>query len=184
MQVFSNCCQWGLFSSLGSPRHVGSSQTRDWARVLCTSVHVCVFSRVWLDCSPPGSSVHGILQARILKWVAISYPGDLPNPGIKPTSLVSPAMVGGFLTTGPPAKSDSVLYIYILFQILFHYRLLPDAKYNSLCYTVGPYSMDLSLKKNYWNIVALQLCVGVYHTVKWIRDNVYVCPLFFYFLPI
>ena len=72
---------------------------------------------------------------------------DLPNPGIKPTSLVSPAMVGGFLTTGPPAKSDSVLYIYILFQILFHYRLLPDAKYNSLCYTVGPYSMDLSLKK-------------------------------------
>ena len=35
------------------------------------------FSRVWLfwdpiDCSPPGSSVHGILQARILEWVAMS----------------------------------------------------------------------------------------------------------------
>ena len=35
------------------------------------------------DCSPPGSSVHGILQARI-PW---SPPGDLPDSGIKPTSL-------------------------------------------------------------------------------------------------
>ena len=35
------------------------------------------FSHVWLcapvDCSPPGSSVHGVLQARILEWVAISF---------------------------------------------------------------------------------------------------------------
>ena len=41
-------------------------------------VHVSVLSRVWLfcdpmDCSPPVSSVHGILQARILEWVAISF---------------------------------------------------------------------------------------------------------------
>ena len=35
-----------------------------------------------MDCSPPGSSVHGILQARILEWVLPS-PGDLPSPGIK-----------------------------------------------------------------------------------------------------
>ena len=39
-----------------------------------------------MDCSPPGSSVHGILQTRILEWVAILSPGDLPNPGIKPRS--------------------------------------------------------------------------------------------------
>ena len=51
------------------------------------------------DCSPPGSSVHGILQARILEWVAISSYRDLPNPGIEPTSLTSPALAGGFFTT-------------------------------------------------------------------------------------
>ena len=51
-----------------------------------------------MDYSPPGFSVHGIFQARILEWVAISFsrglpnPGDLSNPGIKPTSLMSPAM--------------------------------------------------------------------------------------------
>jgi len=42
-----------------------------------------------MDCSPPGSSVHGILQARILKWVACPPPGDLPDPGIEPVSHVS-----------------------------------------------------------------------------------------------
>ena len=35
-----------------------------------------------MDCSLPGPSVHGILQARILEWIAISSPGDLPNPGL------------------------------------------------------------------------------------------------------
>ena len=57
-----------------------------------------------MDCSQPGSSVHGIFQARILEWVAISSPGDLPDPGIEPRSLASPAFVGRFFTTAPPGK--------------------------------------------------------------------------------
>ena len=56
-----------------------------------------------MDCSLPGSSVHGPSQARILEWTAFPSPGDLPNPGIG--SLVSPALAGGFFTTGPPEKS-------------------------------------------------------------------------------
>ena len=42
-----------------------------------------------MDCSPPGSSVHGILQTRILEWVAISLfpsPRNLPDQGIEPRS--------------------------------------------------------------------------------------------------
>ena len=52
------------------------------------------------DCSLPGSSVHGILQASMLEWVAISFsrgssqPRDQTNP-----CLVSPELVGGFFTT-------------------------------------------------------------------------------------
>ena len=38
------------------------------------------------DCSPPGSSVHGYFQARILEWVAISFSRDLPHLGIEPGS--------------------------------------------------------------------------------------------------
>ena len=48
-----------------------------------------------LDWSPPGSSVHGISQARILEWIAISFSGDVPNPGIEP------ALAGRFFTAEP-----------------------------------------------------------------------------------
>ena len=44
-------------------------------------------------CSLPGSSVHGILQERILEWVAIPCSRDLPNPGIEPKS---PALQADF----------------------------------------------------------------------------------------
>ena len=55
-----------------------------------------------VDYSPPGSSVHGILQERILKWLPFPTPGDLPNPGIKPAFPASPALAGRFITTEPP----------------------------------------------------------------------------------
>ena len=59
-----------------------------------------------MDCSSSGSSIHGILQARILEWVAISSYGDLPNPGTEFKSLMSPALAGGlfFLPLAPPGK--------------------------------------------------------------------------------
>ena len=69
----------------------------------CCGAHACRL-RAWalsrsscltlcnpVDCSPRGSSVHGILQARILEWVAMPPPGGLPNPGIEPASLSSTA---------------------------------------------------------------------------------------------
>ena len=39
-----------------------------------------------MDDSPPGSSVHGIFQRRMLEWVAISFSGDLAGPGSEPKS--------------------------------------------------------------------------------------------------
>ena len=68
--------------------------------VLCM---LSCFSHVQLwdpvDCSPPGSSVYGILQARVLEWVACPPPEQLPHPGIKSTSLMSLALAGEFFTT-------------------------------------------------------------------------------------
>ena len=59
-----------------------------------------------IDCSPPGSSVHGILQARIQSRLPFPPPGDLSGPGIEPVSSMSPAMAGGFFTTVPPGKPN------------------------------------------------------------------------------
>ena len=39
-----------------------------------------------MDYNLPGSSIHGILQARILEWLPFPSSQDLPNPGIKPMS--------------------------------------------------------------------------------------------------
>ena len=54
-----------------------------------------------MDCSPPGSSLHGILQARILSRLPFPPPGDLPEPGIKPEA---PALQADSLPSEPPGK--------------------------------------------------------------------------------
>ena len=57
-----------------------------------------------VDCSPPGFCVHGVSQARILRWFAFLLQGDLHDPEIEPTT---PAFAGGFFTTKPPGKPHS-----------------------------------------------------------------------------
>ena len=67
-----------------------------------------------LNCSPAGSTVHQISQARILEWVAISSSEDLPDPGIKPAST---ALAGGFFITEPLGKPQYMhisVYIFTL----------------------------------------------------------------------
>ena len=46
-----------------------------------------------MECRPPGSSIHGILQAKYWSGLPFPSPGDLPKPGIEP---------------GSPAKADSL----------------------------------------------------------------------------
>ena len=55
------------------------------------------------DCSPPGFSVHGILQARILEWVATPSSRGSPDPGVKRSSA---SQVTVSLPTKPPGKPD------------------------------------------------------------------------------
>ena len=67
---------------------------------------VCVQSlrcvQLWdsMDCSPPVSSVYGISRQEYWSRLPIPTPEDLPDPGIKSRSLASPALAGGFFTTG------------------------------------------------------------------------------------
>ena len=70
----------------------------------CLVVKLCLTLCDPMDCSPPGSYVHGISQARILEWLPFLSPGDLSNPGIKP---VSRALAEGFFTTEPSGKPTS-----------------------------------------------------------------------------
>ena len=76
-----------------------------------SSVSVCAQSHLTLcnpqDCSPPGSFVHAIFQARILEWITISSFRDLPDPTHFPTSIALP---GKFVITEPPGNPLYVIY--------------------------------------------------------------------------
>ena len=94
--------------------------------------------------SPPGSSVHGILQARVLEWVAILFSyGDLPHPGIEPRS---PALWAHSLPSEPPEKPESAISIPISPTLeppshpsFLPVRLSQSTGLSSLCYTVTSY---------------------------------------------
>ena len=68
---------------------------------------MCVCTQLYLmlcdakECSPSGSSVHGIFQARILSELPFPTSGTLPNLSIEHLSLVSPALTGRFFTGKP-----------------------------------------------------------------------------------
>ena len=67
---------------------------------ICTkSFQSCLTLCSPMDCNLPGSSVHGILQARTMDWFPMPFSGDLPELGIEPASLMSPGLAGGFSTT-------------------------------------------------------------------------------------
>ena len=67
-----------------------------------------------MDCSPPGSSVHGILQQEHWSGLPFPTPGDLPNPGIEPTSAVFAALAGGPLLLSHLGSPQTFLYTPII----------------------------------------------------------------------
>ena len=75
----------------------------NWGK-LC--LHMCVlscsvvFSSLWPQAPLlSGSSIHGVSQATILEWLSFVSPGGLPDLGMEPMNLASPALAGRFFTT-------------------------------------------------------------------------------------
>ena len=61
---------------------------------------------------PSGSSVHGILQAKILEWVAVSFSR---YRGVEPVYLLSPALAGRFFTTSASSEAPKTEYVLLNF---------------------------------------------------------------------
>jgi len=71
-----------------------------------------------MDYSPPDSSVHGILQARILEWAVLSFSrGIFPDTLIKLASLMSPALAGWFFSTSTYIKYKTYHFSHIRYTI-------------------------------------------------------------------
>ena len=93
---------------------------------VCSVTQSCLTLRDPRDCSPPVSSVHGNFQARILSGLPFPARGDLPNPEITPSALVSPALAGGFFTPVPPRKPA---FQYTSDETIYGHQ---DLKYNTI----------------------------------------------------
>ena len=65
-----------------------------------------------MDCSPLSSL--SMKFSRQEQWPGLPFPipGDLPDPGIEPVSLASPALAGGFFTTAPPGKPSAMYKLF------------------------------------------------------------------------
>ena len=110
-----------------------------WVKVKVLVTQLCLTQRDLMDCSPPGSSVHGILQARTLEWVAIPFArGSSHSRGQTQVSCIA----GRFFTIWTPrnplvlGKLDLFLTqtIFKSFQIILstsnhqppHYQFLDN----------------------------------------------------------
>ena len=74
--------------------------------VCAKSLQSCLTLCDTMDCSPPSSSVHEILQARILSGSPFPFPEDLPDPGINPRLLHLLHWQEGSLPLAPPGKPE------------------------------------------------------------------------------
>ena len=108
-----------------------------------------------MNCSPHGSSVHGILQARILELLC-PPPGDLLDSGIEPMSLTSAVLAGRLFTASVTWGAQTFIYkmlsghmfsllwgIYLGVELLGHMVILFNFLRNLCVYAV--------LLKQFWN---------------------------------
>ena len=95
---------------IATPKEIKNIIGKDYEHLLWTFIdHSDVTVVAMSSATLPGSSVHGISQARILRGLPFPAP-DLPDPVIKPTS---PALAGRFFTTEPPENPYLLLYHFL-----------------------------------------------------------------------
>ena len=99
----------------------------------------CLTLRNPLDCSPPDSSVHGILQARILEYLSCPPPGDLPNPGRK---LVQPALISSTAEKATETR-ESLPFDLFRWHWLWWSLSLNSLPRGSGCWSLFPWAWEI-----------------------------------------
>ena len=117
----------------------------------------CVWLRNSMDYSPPGSSVHGILQVRILEWVAISYSKESSQPRnwtlISCVSLIGRQILYHCTTWETLYIYIYMLYIYICCAVLSHSVVSDSLRPHGLEWVAMPSSIGSS-QLSHWTQVS------------------------------
>ena len=131
------------------------------------SIHCAVLSHsvvsdcLWppMDCSPPGSSVHGILQARIVEWVA--YPFSRASSQPKDWTQVF-CIAGGFFTSWATREAHSLGFLKF---ILFNQRIIALQYYVGFSHTSTWISHRYTYVSSLLNPVLTNACISLIQTL-------------------
>ena len=122
-----------------------------------------------MDCSLPGSSVHGIFQQEYWSGLPFPTPGDVTSPGIKPASLVFPALAGRFFTNSVTWE----VYIHNYIPTLYFQRFFiisnrysvpiknPHSPSHQPLVTCNLLSVSTNLCK-WWHAIFILLCLAYF----------------------
>ena len=115
-----------------------------------------------MDCHPSGSFVHGLLQARILEWVAIPFSRGSSQP--RDWTLIS-CLADRFFTIWATREGSP--------SIEHHSSV---AKTPTTIYYISQKHFTIYFLKKNWRIIALQCCASLCHTTTWIGHKFTYIP--------
>ena len=108
----------------------GKCPVRDESQSLIVLKMLCVWLFDLKDHSPPGSSVHGILQTRTLEWVAMPHSRGSSRPRDRTCS----SCIGSrFFTTEPSGKPEDVIRTWISLTGLWKWLVSSNSVYENIC---------------------------------------------------
>ena len=120
-------------------------------RQLC----MCAKSLQWrltlgdpMNCSPPGSSVHGIFQARIPEWVAMPFSRRSSQPRNRTSISLSPALAGRFFTSRATWEAHTVAILHFFKKLEKKKALLSHLMLRE---TWGVTNLSLILQMKFWD---------------------------------
>ena len=132
-------------------RKTGGRRTKlSFARMCAKSLQWCPTLCNAMDCSPPGSSAHRDSPDKNT-GVGCPPPGDLPNPGIEPMFLISPALASRFFTT-------------TTWEIqVFSYTMIIE---NYMKFKVSMSINEVLLKHNYIHLLTYVLSMAGFYSIR------------------
>ena len=150
------------------------------ACVLAQSLHLCPTLCDPMNCSPPGSSVHGILQARYWSGLPCPPPVDLPNLETESTSLMSPALSGGFFSRsihhqgGPELPYDPEMPLQdkcLEKTIIWKYTCNPSVHCSTIYNSPDMEATQMSIKREKWIKKMVLMYNGLFFSHKKEQNN-------------
>ena len=144
---------------------------------VCVSSQPCPTLGTFMDCSPPGSSVHGILPARILEWVAVPFSRESPGKPGSPALWADLSQIWHHLShKGSPIRQSTTFHFHLqVFAFCWNHTVLRDGWHWRLkAWTLEPLHLSWNFTSVPWWVT---LGASVSSSVQWHNNSTHFTGL-------